>query len=263
MPTTIRIRKTTRTDLHGVIFKPWNFDPERRYPVLDHIYNGPFTTWVPRTMTGARAMGPRAIAQLGYVVFMVDGRGTPERGKAFQDVVYKQFGTNEIPDHAAALREVAATRPWMDLDRVGIYGGSWGGYMTTRAMVTHPDVYHAGVAVNPVYDHYDHNAYPIEGYMGLPQDNREAYEASSSIKLAGQLEGKLLLVHGTIDTNATFSATMKMVAALIAAGKQHDLIVLPDSTHWPRDANADYLDEAQRLFFGRHLHPEQVLPAAN
>jgi dipeptidyl aminopeptidase/acylaminoacyl peptidase len=248
------------TELHGLLFKPWNFDPSRKYPVLDYIYNGPFTTWVPRTMLG-RATQPRAIAQLGYVVFMVDGRGTPERGKAFQDVVYKQFGTNEIPDHAAALREVAASRPWIDLDRVGIYGGSWGGYMTVRALLTHPEVYHAGFAVNPVYDHYDHNAFPIEGYMGLPQDNREAYEKSSSIKLAGQLQGKLLLAHGALDTNATFSATMKMVAALIAAGKQHELIVLPDSTHWPRDKNAEYLDEAQRLFFERHLQPQRIVPA--
>jgi len=247
-----------KTDLHGVLYKPADFDPGRRYPVLDHIYNGPFVTWVPRTFIDFTGLQCGALARLGFIVFVVDGRGTIWRGKEFQDVVYHNFGRNEIPDHAAVLKNLAADRPYMDLDRVGIFGSSWGGYMTIRAMVTHPHVYHAGAAACPVSDLYDHAAFPIEGYMGTPQNNREGYEHASSIKLADRLEGKLLLMHGTSDMNATFSATMKMVSALIKAGKEHELVVVPEVNHAFSGVvpAARYISEIQRKFFERHLRPE-------
>src|SRR5262249_33795884 len=117
------------TDLHGVLYQPFDFDPSKRYPVIEFIYGGP-----PRTNVGpasaSTAGNGLALAQLGFIVFVVDGRGTAERGKAFQDVVYRNFGRNEIPDHVAVLKQLGAARPYMDLSRVGIMGGSWGGYMT-------------------------------------------------------------------------------------------------------------------------------------
>ncbi|MEW6745388.1 MAG: DPP IV N-terminal domain-containing protein [Planctomycetota bacterium] len=245
-----------RTTLYGALYKPYDFDPHRKYPVVDAIYNGPFITVVPKGFDGGMlSVQAQAFAQLGFIVLLVDGRGTTERGKTFQDVVYHAFGENEIPDHAAVLRELAVTRPTMDLDRVGIYGGSWGGYMTIRALVTHPDLYDVGVAINPVADLYDHAATPIEPYMGLPQQNREIYERASSIALADRLHGKLMLIHGTSDVNATFSATMKMVAALIEAGKPHDLVVLPEATHYPQGKNALYMWKALIRYFVEHLEP--------
>ena len=243
------------TELHGLLYKPADFDPNERYPVLDYIYNGPFTKWVPRTFEDWRGMQAQAFTRLGFCVLIVDGRGTIGRGKEFQDVVYLNWGRNEIPDHAAALQELAASRPYLDLDRVGMFGGSWGGYMTVRAMVTHPDVYHVGVASASVCDLYDHASIPIEGYMGLPDDHPEAYEYASSIELADQLEGKLLLVHGTHDVNATLSATMKMVHALVEAGKPHDLIVLPNQSHGFTGKAFTYWQRAQREYFVRHLAP--------
>lgn len=246
------------TDLYGVLYKPYDFDPAFSYPVIDYIYNGPQTTWVPRTFTDGRGVQAQALAQLGFVTFVVDGRGTTERGKAFQDVVYLKFGSHEIPDHVATVKQLAAQRSYLDLDRIGIFGGSWGGYMTVRAMVTAPDIYRVGVATNGVMDHYDHMAYAIEPYMGLPQNNPAAYAASSSHQYAGQLQGKLLLIHATSDVNATFSATMKMVESLIRAGKPYDLLVLPEQNHWPVGASARYWREASRRYFQEHLKPELV-----
>ncbi|MEW6072043.1 MAG: DPP IV N-terminal domain-containing protein [Planctomycetota bacterium] len=248
------------TELHGLLYKPHDFDPGRKYPVLDNIYNGPFVAWVPRTFVDGRSIQAQALAELGFVVLLVDGRGTPGRGKAFQDVVYRSFGQNEVPDHVSALRALAAERPYLDLDRVGIFGGSWGGYMTVRAMLLYPDVYKAGVAAAAVSDLYDHHASPIEGYMGTPASNAAGYETASNLKLADRLEGELLLIHGTSDVNATFSATMKMTDALIRAGKRHDLIVVPAADHSLSGAGGQYAQQATREFFQRHLHPERIVP---
>jgi dipeptidyl aminopeptidase/acylaminoacyl peptidase len=241
------------TDLYGLLCKPWDFDPERRYPVIEKIYAGPFMTWVPHTFAHPRSTEAQALAQLGCVTLMVDARGTPERGKAFQDVVYSSFGRHEIPDHVAVLRQLAAERPYLDIDRVGVYGGSWGGYFTVRAMLQAPDLYKVGIATNPLYDLYDHGATGLEGYMRLPQQNMAAYQYASCLRLAGALEGKLLLIHGTADINVTFSTTMKMAEALIRADKPFDLIVLPGQDHHPTGQSRRYMQEAHRRYFQEHL----------
>jgi dipeptidyl aminopeptidase/acylaminoacyl peptidase len=245
-----------KTDLYGIIFKPYDFDPTKKYPVLDHIYNGPYRTQVARRFIG-RGLWAQAMAQLGFVVIMVDGRGTTERGKEFQDVVYHNFGRNEVPDHVATLKQLAKDRPYIDMERAGIFGGSWGGYMTTRAMVLAPDVYKVGVSIYPVVDLYDHNALAIEYYMGLPQSNKEAYDYASSIMMADKLKGKLLLIHGTADINATFSATMKMVEAFVRANKPFDLIVLPDLDHSITGQSGKYILDSTKRYFQEHLRPRQ------
>jgi len=243
-----------KTDLYGVLFKPFDFDPNRKYPVIEYIYGGPQTTNVPHVF-GQSWVREQAFAQLGFIAFIVDARGTPERGKAFQDVVYKSFGRNEIPDHAAVLKQLGAARPYLDLSRVGIYGGSWGGYMTIRALVLAPESYHVGVATYPVGDLYDHWAGPIEGYMDLIDRNREGYEYASSLRLMGNLKGRLMLIHGTSDVNATFSATMKLADALTRAGKQYDLRVFPEVNHGLTGVY-DYWIDTHRRFFTEHLRPQ-------
>jgi len=240
------------TDLHGVMVKPPGFDPARKYPVVEYIYGGPQLVNTPRTFTQAALQ--QAYAQLGFVTITLDARGTPERGKAFQDVVYKSFGRNEIPDHAAAIRQLGARHSFLDLSRVGIFGGSWGGYMTVRAMVLAPDTYQVGVARYPVVDLIDHWNL-IEGYMGLPQQHPAEYEYGSSLRLAGNLKGKLLLTHGTSDVNATFSATMKMVDALTRAGKPYDLAVFPEESHAFSPGANRYWNEITKNYFVKHLRP--------
>ena len=244
-----------KSDLYGVLFKPYDFDPNKKYPVIEGIYAGPQLAVVPRTFTYRWTAA--ALAQSGFIFFIVDGRGTPERGKAFQDVVYGNFGRHEIPDHVAALKQVAEKRAYMDLSRVGIFGYSWGGYFTLRALLLAPDVYHVGIAGAPLADMYDH-PYWIEHYMGLPQNNREGYEYGSNLRLAGNLKGKLLLIHGTSDDNVPFSETMKMVEALIRTGKPYDLLVFPEQHHgFPfSTGNArTYFWEAIRRYFQEHLKP--------
>ena len=195
-----------------------------------------------------------ALTQLGFIVFGLDARGTPQRGKEFQDVAYGNLGRYEIPDHVAALKQLAEERPYMDLSWVGIYGYSWGGYFTLRAMLLAPDVYHVGVAGGLIVDA---SAGGHERYLGPPQRNKEAYEYYSNLRLAGNLKGKLLLIHGTSDVNAPFSETMKMVEALIRAGKPYDLIVMPEQSHGSLrvGTSGTYWREALRRYFQEHLKP--------
>jgi dipeptidyl aminopeptidase/acylaminoacyl peptidase len=241
------------TDLWGLLIKPLNFDPSRRYPVVEYIYGGPQSVNVPYRW-GQTSL-PQAVAALGFVVWVVDGRGTPERGKAFQDVVYGKFGQQEIPDHAAALRQVMATRPFMDSNRVGIFGGSWGGYMTVRALVLAPDLYKVGAAMYPVVEMFDHAAAAIEPYMGTPLSNPKGYQAGSSTDRVQSITGKLLLIHGTSDVNATFSATMKMVDAMTRANKRYDLVVLPEQNHGVAGVNGRYMLDRLWRHFVAHLKP--------
>jgi dipeptidyl aminopeptidase/acylaminoacyl peptidase len=243
------------TDLYGVLYKPFDFDSTERYPVIEYIYGGPFGKVVPPAFWQHPL--PLAWAQLGFIVFSVDGRGTPERSKAFQDVTYGNLGRYEIPDHVAALEQVAADRPYMDLDRVGIVGASFGGYLATRALLLAPDVYNVGVAVCPGADLYV-NATALEQYMGLPEDNAEGYAYTSNAPLAEHLKGKLLIIHGTSDVNSPISQTMKMVDALIHAGKPVELIVLPNQDHWILRApgpHGEYARDAIRRYLLEHLKP--------
>lgn len=252
-----------KTPLYGLLYKPPQYDPARKYPVIDFIYGGPQMTQVPRAFPGIPVAGgcrsPYAMtygmAQLGYVVFVLDGRGTPKRGRAFQDVGYGNYGRHEIPDHVAALRQLAARNAYIDLRRAGITGASTGGYMTIRAMVTAPEVYRVGVACVPVSDIFDQYGTSIEPFMGLPQDNPAGYEFGSSLRLADRLQGKLMMVAGTSDVNATLSATMKMSEALIRANKRFDLIVAPEQEHGFRDASARFASEATAEYFNEHLMP--------
>lgn len=257
------------TTLYGVLYKPPGFDPKKRFPVVDFIYGGPQITIRPtwfdgtcqglpngiRAGFGARA---QAAAQLGFVTVVLDGRGTPGRGVAFQEVVRGRKGTHEVADHVAALRQLAADRPWMDLDRVGITGGSWGGYMTLRAMLTAPEVYAVGVADRFVADHLDHSK-GIEAVMGRPQERPDAYRESSNLPLADRLRGRLLMIQGTADVNATFSAAMKMVNAFIQAGRPVDFLPVPGMSHHPKDPqHAHYCEAATLRYLVEHLRPEGV-----
>jgi dipeptidyl aminopeptidase/acylaminoacyl peptidase len=194
------------------------------------------------------------MAQLGFVVLTVDARGTPERGKAFQDVVYRNFGRHEIPDHAAAIRQLAARRPYLDTTRVGIYGISWGGYMSVRAMVLAPELYQVAAPTFAVADLWDHWADPIEPYMSLPQQNREGYEYASSLRLADKIRGGMLVIAATSDVNATFSASMKLVEALTRAGKPYRLKVYLEQNHAFDGIYRDW-HEAVARFFEEHLRP--------
>jgi dipeptidyl aminopeptidase/acylaminoacyl peptidase len=250
-----------KTDLYGVLYKPYDFDASKKYPVIEVIYGGPWYSEVVRSTFIPQGWSRSALrlAHLGFITFVVDGRGTPERGREFEDVVYGSKGRYLISDHVAALKQLAEKRPYIDLSRVGIFGHSFGGYMALHAILTAPDVYHVAVASAPGLDLSEHWRSDTEPYLGLPEENRELDEYASNLRLAGNLKGKLLLIHGTSDVSVRFSNTMKMVEALIRAEKPFDLLVLPDQPHdiWSaRVSGKTYWRERMRRYFQEHLNPE-------
>ncbi len=195
------------------------------------------------------------MAQLGFITLVVDNRGTNGRGKAFRDVVYGQLGRHEIPDHVATLKHLATMRPYMDLSRVGVSGSSYGGYMALRAMLQASDVFHVGVAVSAITDFFEHNI--NHARFGPPQDKKQAYEYASNIRLAANLKGKLLLIHGTSDIFVPISHTMKMIDALARADKPYNLIILPEHLHGMRSGQPhwEYGLKAIIRYFQEHLKP--------
>jgi len=251
------------TDLYGLLFKPHDFDPNKSYPVIEVIYAGSWSPVVPRRFgAGENATLAHALAQLNFVTFVVDARGTPGRGKAFQDVIYGQIGRYEIPDHVVTLRQLAAERPWMDLSRVGVHGKSWGGYFALRAMLQAPDVYHVGIASGIVSDLSTIAASPVAPYMGLAGENADGYARGSCLTMADQLKGRLLLTIASADVNTPFPQTMRMVEAFIKARKPVDLVVFPDQHHWLQGASMTYFHDVLRRYFVEHLHPSGA-PTSN
>jgi dipeptidyl aminopeptidase/acylaminoacyl peptidase len=240
------------TPLYGVLYKPWDFDARKRYAVIDHIYAGPFLSVVPWSFVGnGEARAASALAQMGFVVMVLDARGTPGRGKAFQDANYGRVGQTEIPDHAAALRQAAAARPYMDMERVGIHGSSWGGYFALRGMLTAPELFKAGYAGAP--GALEEEAIINEPNLGLPSVNPAGYAAGSNLALAKNLRGALKIMHGTSDVNASLSTTMRMADALIREGKRFELLLMPGQPHSLVGPARRYYDDDVRLFFVREL----------
>ncbi len=243
-----------KTDLYGILYRPYDFDAGKRYPVLDAIYACYQTTWVARTFGNGLGAQAQAYANLGFIVFAVDARGTPDRGKAFQDVVFGNLGRNEIPDHVAVLKQLAAARPYMDMSRVGVFGGSFGGYFTIRAMLQAPDIFSVGVAAEPLTDFRQVSGSGVL-LLGPPENNIAAYDFASNLRIAGNLKGHLLLIHGTSDVNAPLTATLQMIQALIEAGKPYDLVLLPGQDHMPSGQSAAYLMQAEKRYLVEHLKP--------
>ncbi|MDI1475428.1 DPP IV N-terminal domain-containing protein [Polyangium sp. y55x31] len=246
-PLTVQAADGT-TPLYGVLYKPWDFDPRKHYPVIDVIYAGPWLSVVPWSFVGTgESRWANSLAQLGFVVMVLDARGTPGRSKAFQDVNYGRVGQTEIPDHVTALRQAAATRPYMDLGRVGIYGHSWGGYFALRGMLTAPELFKAGYAGAP--GALEEEAVINEPNLGLANENRAGYAAGSNVSLARNLRGALKMMHGTSDVNASLSTTMRMAEALIREGKHFEMLIMPGQPHSPEgSAFVYYRDDVWRFF---------------
>lgn len=246
------------TVLWGVMHKPADFDPKKRYPVIDHLYGGPQITMVRHHFDlgeDSQARLDRALAQLGYIVISVDARGTPERSKAFQDVVYRNWGRHEIPDHVATLQQLAQRHAFIDLNRVGVWGHSWGGYFATRALAQAPEVFHVGVAVSPGADPYDYIIY--EPYLDLPTRAKAAYDYAVNYSWAGKITGKLMLIVGTADTNV-FPSTLELAHYLIQAGVEHELVVVPEAGHGFLDKDDEYFVRKLVRHFEMHLKPRHA-----
>ena len=236
-----------KTDIWGMLHVPTTFDPKTRYPVLESIYAGPHGHHVPKSFRAWH--GSQAIAELGFVVVRIDGMGTNWRSKAFHDVCWQNLGDAGLPDRIAWMRAAAKTRPWMDLTRVGIYGGSAGGQNALGALLQHGDFYDCAVADCGCHDNRMDKIWWNEAWMGWPIGPH--YAEQSNVTNAHKLKGKLLLIVGELDRNVDPASTMQVVDALIKADKDFDLLVIPGAGHGAMGTS--YGRRRMRDFFVRHL----------
>ena len=211
---------------------PRKKEPGKKYPVAVHVYGGPRHQHVKND--GGRLLD-QWIADHGLAVVSVDGRGTPARGRAFERAIRGDFGALPLEDQVLGVAALARRYPELDGKRVGIFGWSFGGYLSGLAVLRRPDVFKAAVAGAPVVDWRDYDTHYTERYLGLPEDNAKGYEASSLLTYAAGLARPLLLVHGTSDDNVYFLHTLKLSDALFRAGKPHELLALPRLTHMVPD----------------------------
>ncbi|MYE15887.1 MAG: prolyl oligopeptidase family serine peptidase [Gemmatimonadetes bacterium] len=246
------------TSVYGLLWFPSDFDPAASYPVVDYIYPGPQIGAVTRYDFSAAGRGNgRALAELGFIVFAVDAFGTPLRSKAFHDAYYANMGDNGIPDHISALKELAGRYPQMDLDRVGIFGHSGGGFSSTDAILRWPDFFKVAVSGAGNHDNRGYHFPWAEKYQGLLVENEDGtdnYDNQANQNLAANLKGKLLLHYGTLDDNVHPNMTVRVIDELIAHNKDFDMFVLPNRNHGY--ANEPYVVRRTWDYFIEHLRGE-------
>jgi dipeptidyl aminopeptidase/acylaminoacyl peptidase len=243
-----------KTDIWGIISRPKDFDPAKKYPVIEDIYAGPHGSFVPKDFSPARRAA--ALTDLGFIVVQIDGMGTANRSKAFHDVCWHNIKDAGFPDRILWHRAVAKKYPHYDLTRVGIYGTSAGGQNATAGMLFHPEFYKAAVSACGCHDNRMDKASWNEQWMGYPVG--PWYSESSNIDNAKNLRGKLLLIVGEIDTNVPPESTMRLADALIKAGKDFELLVVPNANH---GMGGEYGVRRMRDFFVRHLLGREAKPA--
>ena len=237
-PEFFRFTTSDDVELNGWMIRPPDFDSSRRYPVLMYVYGGPGSQTVTDEWTSITYAWHQLMAERGYIVVSVDGRGTGGRGRAFKNQVYLRLGELETRDQVEAARYLASL-DYVDGDRIGIYGSSYGGYMTLLALSRGDGIFRAGVSRAPVTDWRLYDTIYTERYMWLPRENRDGYEQGAPLTHAADLQGRLLLLHGTGDDNVHFQNSARMVERLQEAGKQFDFMIYPNKTHAIRGLEAN------------------------
>jgi dipeptidyl-peptidase-4 len=252
-----RIRVKARdgvTELHGLLYKPTRFDPSRKYPIINNIYPGPQTGSVGSRQFSAARNDTQALAELGFIVVQIDGMGTPWRSKRFHEAYYGDMGDNTLPDQVAGMKELASRFPWIDIDRAGIYGHSGGGFATAGAMFRYPDFFKVGVSQAGNHDNRNYEDDWGEKWQGLLENQaggKTNYDNQANQLVAHQLKGKLLLAHGTMDSNVPMYNTLLVVNELIKANKDFDLILFPNRGHG--FGNEPYMMRRRWDYFVTHL----------
>ncbi len=243
-----------RTDIYGLMFTPSNLDSAKKYPIINYIYPGPQSGSV-----GSRSFSParrdhQALAELGFIVVAIDGMGTPHRSKSFMDAYYGQLGDNTLPDQVAGMKELAKRYPFIDIDKVGIWGHSGGGFATAAAMFRFSDFFDVGIAESGNHDNRNYEDDWGERYEGLlvKQGATDNYTAEANQTYAGNLKGKLLLAHGGMDDNVPPSNTTLVADALVKANKDFDLVILPNARHG-YGVDGNYMMRRRWDYFVRNL----------
>lgn len=243
----ISTARDDRTPIFGVIYRPTNFDPKKKYPIIEYIYAGPHSSFVPKSFRVLQRA--QELAELGFVVVQIDGMGTSNRSKAFHDVCWKNLGDSGFPDRIKWIKAAAKKYPWMDVNRVGIFGGSAGGQSSTRAVLAFGDFYKVAVSDCGCHDNRMDKIWWNEQWMGWPIGPH--YAEQSNVTNAHRLKGKLFLIVGELDRNVDPASTMQVVDALIRANKDFDLLVVPGGGHGV--GSRPYGLRRTYDFFVRHL----------
>jgi dipeptidyl aminopeptidase/acylaminoacyl peptidase len=234
-------------DIYGIIIRPLEMDPHKSYPVIENIYAGPQSSYVPKSFRSYYRM--QALAELGFILVKIDGKGTSNRSRAFHHFCYKNLADGGFPDRIAWMRAAAAQYPEMDIDRVGVYGGSAGGQNALGALLWQPEFYKVGAADCGCHDNRMDKIWWNELWMDWPVGPH--YAEQSNVTQAHRLQGKLFLTVAELDTNVDPSSTMQVVDALIKADKDFDLLVIPGANHGAGES--PYADRRRSDFFVRHL----------
>ncbi len=253
MPVTMKARDGT-TDIYGLLFTPKNMDSTRKYPIINYIYPGPQSGSVgTRSFTPSRS-DHQALAELGFVVVAIDGMGTPGRSKEFHDAYYGRMGDNTIPDQVAGMKELASRYAFIDIDKAGMWGHSGGGFATAAAMFRAPDFFKVGISESGNHDNRNYEDDWGERYQGLLVKNGDTdnYAAEANQTYASNLTGKLFLIHGMMDDNVPPSNTLLVADALMKAGKDFDLLMLPNARHG-FGADGPYIMRRRWDYFVQHL----------
>lgn len=228
--------------LHARLIKPSNFDASKKYPVVVYVYNGPHVQLVTNTYLGGASLWMHYLAQQGYLVFTVDGRGSANRGKAFEQAIHRQLGTAEVADQISGVNWLKS-QSYVDANRMGVHGWSFGGFMTTSLMLKTPGTFKAGVAGGPVIDWNLYEVMYTERYMDTPQENPEGYENADLTKSVKNLDGKLLMIHGTDDDVVVMQHNIRFLKSCIDNGVQVDFFVYPGHPHNVRGKDRVHLIE--------------------
>jgi len=240
---------------HASLTRPREFTARRRYPVIVDVYGGPGAKTVTAAMNGC--LMKQWLADQGFIVVSIDGRGTPDRGRDWERAISGHFGSVPLEDQVAGLQALGRRFRELDLDHVGITGWSFGGYLSALAVLRRPDVFKAGVAGAPVVDWLDYDTHYTERYLGLPDTQPEAYREGSLLTYAAGLRRPLLVIHGTADDNVFFRHTLRLTDALFRAGREFELLPLSGSTHMtPDPVVIERKWSRLARFFQQHLaHP--------
>ena len=243
------------TDLYGLMFKPTNLDEQKKYPIINQIYPGPQGGSVGSRSFSAARSDAQALAELGFIVVQIDGMGNPLRSKKFHDFYYGNMGDNTLPDQITGMKQLAAKFPWIDIDRVGIWGHSGGGYAAADAMFRYPDFFKVGISESGNHDNRVYEDDWGERYHGLltrDSSGKTNYDDQANQNIAKNLKGHLLLAHGTMDDNVPPNNTLLVVEALIKANKDFDLLMLPNARHGYGSAS-NYMTRRRWDYFTRYL----------
>lgn len=253
LPTEIVATRTADgTLLYARLIRPAHFDASQKYPAIVFVYGGPHVQSVRNLWTGVT--WEQALAHQGFVIWQLDNRGTFGRGHAFESPVYREFGKVELADQRAGVEKLLSMG-FVDKNRIGVYGWSFGGYLTLYCLLHAPDVFKVGIAGAPVTDWHNYDTIYTERYMGVPSANARGYEKSSNVLAAGQLQGRLLIVCNFEDDNVLFQNTMQIMTALHNADKEFDFMLYPQKTHNVRGPVVEGMHQQMTDFFIRNLRP--------